>query len=162
MSSRERRPCSMVIASAAAVASSSKDALAISMPGTATYAAQIRAGTAITGVASAVAPTITELAALNVGLPSTFTATGALNTGYSVNVSILAPSNDLQTIVRTTTPITNNTGVADSQWASVVATKIGAKAAHSTATTPVMLTGMGGNVDDPESSGFGCWDCGNS
>ena len=120
---------------------------------TATYAAQIRAGTAITGVASAVAPTITELAALNVGLPSTFTATGALNTGYSVNVSILTPSNDLQTIVRTTTPITNNTGVADSQWASVVATKIGAKAAHSTATTPATLTGMGGTWTIPNPAG---------
>jgi len=111
---------------------------------TATYATQIRTATAVSGVAVVTAPTVAEIANLNLGLPSTFVASGVLNTGYTVNVSILSPSNDLQTIVRTTTPITNNTGVADTQWASNIVTKIGAKGAHSTATSPATLTGMGG------------------
>lgn len=111
---------------------------------TATYAAQIRASTAVTGVAVVTAPTVAELASLNVGLPSTFVASGVINTGYTVNISLLSPSNDLQTIVRTTTPITNDFGVADTQWASNIVTKIGAKGAHSTATSPASLTGMGG------------------
>lgn len=110
------------------------------------YKAEIKANTAVTGVTSVQAPTVAELATLNLGLPSTFAPNPLLNGGYIIKVTPLGGTlDDVRTLVYTANPITNSDNVADSMWATLIAYKIGSKGVYSN-TYPDYLYATGGNT----------------
>lgn len=108
------------------------------------YKAQIKAGQTITSIATATAPTVSELATLNVGLPSTFTANPLLDNGYKISVTYIGGTlDDVRTLVYTAKPIQNSSGVADKLWAILIANKIGSKGVYSN-NYPDFLYAVGG------------------
>jgi len=107
-------------------------------------------GAAVPGVANPVAPTIAELRALAVGLPTTFSSNSLFGPGYAVSIfnsptGCTPPACDVMGMVYINGAINNpSTGIVESAGLGAAIAKIGGDGAYSDSSVPGTLYGYGG------------------